>query len=115
MGKGGFTKLPNEVVESLKFNTAYEKYAFIILLTYTRPNRPYAFPKLKSFADRMMVSPDTARRALQGLEGLGYITKHHRKNPNGNQSNCYRILFDAIGVAVSNDMVAVSNVGCPIG
>ena len=111
MSKSGFTKLPNEIVESLSFRTAYEKYALIILLSYTRPNRPTAFPTLSSFAERMLVSVATARRALAGLAELGYITIEQRTNKNGNQSNLYTVLFDRLGVANSNDGVANSNEG----
>ena len=111
MSKSGFTKLPNEIVESLSFKTAYEKYALIILLSYTRPNRPTAFPTLSSFAERMLVSVATARRALAGLAELGYITIEQRTNKNGNQSNLYTVLFDRLGVANSNDGVANSNEG----
>src|SRR2546430_2718140 len=75
--RGGFTKVPNELVDSPSL-TPYEKLALIKLWSHMRGNRHEVWPSLSSLAKGMGASIDTARRTMESLIAKGYVTRKSR-------------------------------------
>jgi len=67
-----FVQLPQALIFDARLSAVDLRVA-CVLLTYTRPGKPEAWPSQETIADSIALSVDTVQRALKSLQAFGYL------------------------------------------
>lgn len=94
---GQFSIIPARALDDIRFDSK-DRHLRIYLVLGTYANRDgWCFPSLGTISKRVGVSPATVSTTMKDLEEWGYIlvVRSIHKEGESNQSNRYRIIYDA--------------------
>lgn len=91
----GFTLVPNWVFTSEAFSTGYDRWMFVVMLSFA-DSQGKCYPSARTIAARAKFSTGTVAKALDRLEGAGLLKRSGRIRADGGRgSNEYTLTLAA--------------------